>query len=301
MRNVIKIVSSVSSAALLLSGAAMAGAPVGFSLDSWSVSATGAIVSTCPAVPCSPLASGNGFEQTQFSIGGKTYIRTILAEGWSTTATTPQAPGSLKFTDENLVQIGVAGVAAAQGLISRTRIVDAGAVNPPPIPAIGNSSFLGESTIETGWGTGTVAGAGDPARTAEVAIRLDVSERPALVAGNIQGANDFLSKFAFTGYTNVAGLNVVDSLNMDQTIYLNGTTAASALTDRQRFVSSSKLAGAAPIQATPAAPGFKFAANTTTPATYLTWLATQPIQAVWVAQQVSNANSTSSGLSPFTV
>ena len=291
MRNVIKIVSSVSSAALLLSGAAMAAAPTGFALDAWTVSTTGAITATCPAGAvggCAPLASGTGFDQTQFVLGGRTYIRTILAEGWAATGAA-QAPGTLKFTDENLVQIGIAGVAAAQGLISKTHITEG------VTPAIATTGFLGDSTIRTGWGTGTVAGVADPTRLAEVAIVLNVSERPALAVGGVQGANDFLSKFAFGGYTNATGSNVIDSLVMDQTIFLN------ALADKQRFVSSTKTAGTAPAQVAPAAPGFKFAANTDVPATYLTWTPTQQIQAIWVAQSVSNAGSVPGVAGAFSV
>lgn len=285
MRNVIKIVSSVSSAALLLSGAAMAAGPAGYAIDSWTVSNTGFITANCPAtLVCSSLARGVGFEQIQFSSAGRTYIQTILAEGWSTTATGAQLPSTVKFTDENLVQIGVAGAVAAQGLISKTRIVDG------VVPAIAATGFLTESTIRTGWGTGTVAGVGDAARLAEVAIKLDVSERP---TGATTTANDFLSKFAFAGFTNVAGVNTVDDLEMDQTIFLNNVN------DKQRFVSSTKIASAAPAQATPAAPGFKFAANTDVPARYVTWAPTDRIQAIWVAQGVTGANSVASGSALF--
>ena len=285
MRNVIKIVSSVSSAALLLSGVAMAGAPTGYALDTWTVDQTGVVTATCPVGVgnCTLLAEGTGFKQEQFTLAGRTFIRTILAEGWAATGAA-QAPGTLKFTDENLVQIGVAGAVAAQGLISKTRVVD-GAV-----PALAVTGFLTESSIKTGWGTGTASGVGDPARKAEVGIILNVSERPVVVAPAVAGANDFLSKFAFTGFTNSLDANIAETLDMDQTVFLN------ALSDKQRFVSSTKVAGTTRVA--PAAPGFKFAANTNVPAEYITWTAADRLQAIWVAQSIQGAGQ-SAAVSPF--
>ena len=114
---------------------------------------------------------------------------------------------------------------------------------------------------------------------------------------NIDFENGTFSNWkAYRGGVSAAtGSNVIDSLVMDQTIFLN------ALADKQRFVSSTKTAGTAPAQVAPAAPGFKFAANTDVPATYLTWTPTQQIQAIWVAQSVSNAGSVPGVAGAFSV
>ncbi len=279
MRNVFKVASSVGSAALLLSGVAAAGGPTGYTADSWTVNSSGAVTATCPVASCAVLAEGTGFKQIQFSSGGKTYIQTILAEGWATGtgAGATQAPGTLKFTDENLVQIGVAGTTAVQGLISKTRIVDG------DVPALTKTGFSTTTDIATGWATGATAGVGSTVNKAEVGIKLDVSERP---VGATTTANDFLSTFAFTGATTVGGANVPLSLNMDQTVMLDSTT------DKQRFATTVKTAG------TLVAPtgGFKFA-GATDPAT-LTWAATDRLQAIWVAQSVTGAGN-GVGTAPF--
>ncbi len=269
MRNVFKIVSSVGSAALLLSGAAMAAAPAGYVADSWSVNSAGAVTATCPATACAVLAEGAGFRQVQFSSGGKTFIQTILAEGWAATGAT-QAPGTLKFTDENLVQIGVAGSVATQGLVSKTRIVDGAA------PALGVTGFGTTTGIATGWGTVSTG------NQAEVDINLSISERPVTATTT---ANDFLSTFGFTGATTTGGANVALSLGMDQTVMLGNTT------DKQRFATTIKTAAAASPTG-----GFKFAGNATQ--TPLSWLAGERLQSIWVAQSVTGAGN-GVGTAPF--
>lgn len=265
MRNVFKIVSSVGSAALLLSGAAMAAAPAGYSADNWTVNATGVVSATCPVASCTVLADGTGFKQIQFTSAGKTYIQTILAEGWTSGGGATQAPSGLKFTDENLVQIGVSGSPAVQGLVSKTRIVDGAA------PALGVTGFGTTTDIATGWGTVSTG------NQAEVGIDLDISERP---VGATTAANDFLSTFGFTGATTTGGANVAISLGMDQTVMLGN------ISDKQRFATTIKTAGAL---AAPAG-GFKFAGNTTDPST-ITWAATDRLQAIWVAQSVTGAGN----------
>jgi hypothetical protein len=271
MRNVFKVVGSVASAALLLSGAAMAAGPVGYAADGWTVNNTGVVSATCPVATCTVLAEGTGFKQIQFSSAGKTYIQTILAEGWASTGAA-QAPSGLTFTDENLVQIGVGGVAAVQGLLSKTRIVE----GAPPV--LGVTGFGTTTDIATGWGTVSTA------NKAEVSIDLDISERP---TGATTAANDFLSTFGFSGATTTGGTNVALSLDMDQTVMLD------SVTDKQRFATTIKTAGAL------AAPsgGFKFAGNTTDSAK-ISWAATDRLQAIWIAQSVTGAGN-GVGTAPF--
>ncbi len=271
MNNVFKVVGSVASAALLLSGAAMAAGPSGYTPDSWTVNNTGVVSATCPVTSCIVLAEGTGFKQIQFTSGSDTYIQTILAEGWASTGSA-QAPAGLSFTDENLVRIGAGGVAAAQGLLSKTRIVEGAP------PALGVSGFGTTTDIATGWGTVSTG------NKAEVSIDLDISERP---TGATTAANDFLSTFGFSGATTTGGTNVALSLDMDQTVMLD------SVTDKQRFATTIKTAGAL----TAPSGGFKFADNLTDSAT-ITWTATDRLQAIWVAQSVTGAGN-GVGTAPF--
>lgn len=138
MRNIIKAVTSIGSAALVLSGMATAGVPTTGSFDQWSVT-SGTIGATCPAgYTCGTAVTGDGFFQRQIvdtTSGGKTYFQTIITD---TGATATQANlGNLTFGDESFVQTG----STTGGILDKQRLKEVS----------GADTFGGSTSIQSGW------------------------------------------------------------------------------------------------------------------------------------------------------
>ena len=213
MNNVFKVVGSVASAALLLSGAAMAAPPQAF--GTWSVSSTGVI----SGAGCAGQVVGTGFLQCQMTIGGKTYIQTIIAEGFA--AAVPAAPADplsrLTFRSQDFVQIGTG---SSQGVASTVGIKDS-TTNPGTV-------FSTTADIMAGWATGN-------SNKSEATLTLNVD------APGSSTANDgFLSNFNVTAITDSTNVNKITELGLGQTVELGGTG-----TDRQRFELRQELANPA--------------------------------------------------------
>ena len=142
-----KIFLTAGSAALIVSGAAMADPPANF--DVWSVSSgtvafgdydTGtAGTQTCPAgYTCGTPVTGSGFLQRQLVDGsGNQYFQTIVAPEGAT-----GAPAALAFADESFVRVGVTGVSGKQRAVDST-------VSGSETTAVNTSTIL-----NSGWASG---------------------------------------------------------------------------------------------------------------------------------------------------
>ncbi len=269
MRNVLKALSSAGSLALVLSGTAMAGgAPGGF--DNWSVNSSGVVAATCPTgYTCADVVTGAGFLQQEVAsntVGGPRYIRTMIGEGYSATNTTP---ASLTFAAEDFVQMG----GTAQGLASKMGIKE-GVLSPTGTAAASiDTGFGAGATILTGWGVNNTA------NSAEAVLTLGLSDKG--TTNTAAEGNEFLTNFSVTTNTLAAGgANVTSALAVDQTLYVGGTAATA---DRQRFFTTIKDAAAAQT-------AFKFATNTTDPAT-LAYAVGDKIQVVWTGQDITGVGA----------
>ncbi|TPW11318.1 MAG: hypothetical protein FD130_2005, partial [Halothiobacillaceae bacterium] len=104
LRKTVTAMSSAGSLALILSGTAMAAPPTGFNtLGQWNVDTSGVVSATCPATfTCVTVANGNGFLQQEVTSGsGTRYVRTLIGEGFASTATTDIT--RLTFASEDYV------------------------------------------------------------------------------------------------------------------------------------------------------------------------------------------------------
>lgn len=143
MKRFLKAVTSVGSAALVLSSVAVA-APPGF--GQWTVvsgNVTSEGTAGCPATyTCGGAITGAGFFQRQLrDAAGKTYFQTIVTE------TDANVGGSetiedLAFYDESFVQV-VFGGAGINGIADKQRVRDV--VGGP------EKTFSTGTTINTGW------------------------------------------------------------------------------------------------------------------------------------------------------
>lgn len=285
LRKAVTAMSSAGSLALILSGTAMAAPPTTF--DNWSVGSTSAgivtantgICATGSGFTCTTVADGAGFLQQEVvsnAVGGPRYVRTLIAEGFVTAAGNF---ANLTFASEDFVQLG-----GAQGLASKMTIRE-GTVSPTGTGAGSvTSGFSSSAQILTGWATNSVA------NKVEAVLGLGLSDWGAdpdgagVLTAAAAGGDEFLTSFSVTANTLASnGSNVTAALGVDQTVYVGGPTATA---DRQRFVTLIEDAATAQT-------AFKFAANTTDPAT-LAWVAgatPDKIQVVWAGQNIGGAGA----------
>lgn len=253
MRNVFKVVGSVASAALLLSGAATAAPPQPF--GTWSVSSTGVI----SGAGCAGQVVGTGFLQCQMVIGNKTYIQTIIAEGFAAPLpTTGSALDRLTFRSQDFVQIGTG---SSQGVASTVGIKDS-TTNPGTI-------FSTTADIMAGWATSTTA------NKSEATLTLNVD------APGSSTANDgFLSNFNVTAITDSTNVNKITTLGLGQTVELGGTG-----TDRQRFELRQETAN-------PAITSYTVGGITTNPlGGVLNAALNAPLRGLWIGQTVTGTDN----------
>lgn len=271
LRKVVTGMSSAGSLALILSGAAMAAPPTGFNvLGQWAVSTTGAVTTTCPTgFTCATVADGAGFLQQEVTnaSGSLRYVRTLIGEGFASTATTDIT--RLTFASEDYVQLGGAG-----GLASAMRIKE----GTPPSTGMTTAA----ASVTTGFSSSAqiLAGASmvaSAANKSEAILGLALYDTGAALTA---GGDEFLTSFSVTANTTTTGVNVTNALGIDQIAYVGGTTA---LNDRQRFVTLIE-------DAVTAQTAFKFAANTTD-ATTLAWALNDKIQVVWAGQDIGGAGA----------
>ena len=251
MSKAFKTASSIGAVALVLSGAAMAAAPLpggtnGF--DQWAV-ASGTVTvdlgggSTCPAGwTCSPAVSGDGFYQRQIADGsGNTYFQTIITDKGVT-----GSPGGLTFSDENFVKTGNAG-----------GLADKSAISDETITGNLTETFSTSTELNTGWAA--------PAGGDEVKIYQGI------VANDTTAlAEDFRTDFwlAQLGAAGVNGklMRITSDVDID--------VAASSSQD---FVLVERN-GTAYVNAD----------NATVDSTTVSWLAGENIKGIYVGQDMSS-------------
>ncbi len=280
MRKLHKVTTAMGSAgslALILSGAAMAAPPAGFNtLGQWNVSTAGAVSATCPTgFTCATVADGSGFlqqEVTSNTAGGPRYFRTLIGEGFASTATTDIT--RLTFASEDYVQLGGAG-GLASALTIKEGTLSAAGTAPGSIGTGFSSSaqiLAGASMVANG------------ANRAESILSLSLSDQGAdpdgagALTAAAAGGDEFLTDFSVMANTTTGGANVTAALGLGQTLYVGG---ANAVNDKQRFVTFIE-------DAVTAQTAFKFANNVTDPAT-LAWAIGNKIQVVWAGQDIAGA------------
>lgn len=215
MRRALKVASSLGSAALILSGAAMAAGPIPF--DNWSVQ-NGSILSADGSTPlgdqpcpegfvCAAPMTDNGFFQREITRNsdGVRFFQTIVTDlGASGNPTS----NTLSFADENYVRINPPGAqVVVSGLADRQQVADA------------PNGFATTARINVGW----ASEAGSP----DVVITQDVSEPNAATVGE------------FTSHFDIAtGGTAGTAINIDQNVELTQDPGSAAPEDRefQRFV-----------------------------------------------------------------
>lgn len=250
----------------------MAAPPAGFNTGDagWSVDTAGTVVGVCPSGGvCVTVANGAGFLQQEVTIGAARYVRTLIGEGYDATGT---GLARLTFASEDYVLLGGTG-----GLASAMTIKEG------QVPGTGMATLAG--SVTTGFSSTAQVLSGS------MAINPGTNKSEAILglalydtgAGAGAGGDEFLTSFSVTANTTTAGVNVTDSLAIDQIAYVGGASAAS---DRQRFVTLVETA----VTTQPASPGFKFAANTTD-STTLAWAAGDKIQVVWAGQDIGGAGA----------
>ena len=271
MRNILKVVGSAGSVALLLSGAAMAAAPP---FVAWTVNKAGSITGS----PCGAGAIiGNGFIQCTLQIGGIEHIATIIAEpvgGFvaGDLAVVPRA--DLAFHSQDLVRIGAG--AGAGGLASTMGIKDT-------LTNVG-TTFGTTAEVLTGWAAAHVS----PLLKSRATLTLDLA-----APGAANTNNGFLSTFSVTADSLVSAplVNVATALSIGQTVGLEGGALS---IDRQRFVLRNQPVVAPGITAYTIAGGAA-TNNTLTVAVPAAGVTPPTIQGLWIGQSLGTTTATPIG------
>ena len=267
MRNSIKAVCAVGSAALIISSSAMAqievptlGVDFGqltLTMDDDGVGGCAEAVNNAghTGAKCNTLATGSGFIQRQIDVGGLTYIQTVINDGEG-------------FESEDFIQIKFGNTGAGiNGVASRLTLTDGdvvGTTTKEVNTAAGKAGFVAESTVFSGWAH-TTGLAGDSAAV----IRVDVGD-------NTDSNNEFLALFEVdTEFVDATGLNTINSMKADQTVMLGKTT------DLQRFYTEIKAASTTVANTSP----YEMTANAVGDVSFN---AGEMIQFVWVGQTIDN-------------
>lgn len=261
MSKAFKTASSLGAAALVLSGAAMAAAPMADGFDKWDVTGgtitpttAGGVGDNCPATwTCSAAVTGDGFYQRQISDGsGNDYFQTIITDKGVS-----GSPGALTFSDESYVKTGNVG-----GLADKSQILESTTTGGV------TEDFIASTELATGWANGT----GDPADDV-----TRIYQRISAVNGTTTtGGEDFYSDFWLDQVGNQGStgrhMRIAGSVDI---VEQDGATAASV----QDFVLVD-LTGT----------GFVAAGGTADLGAdgSITWVAGDNIKAIWVGQDMSN-------------
>ena len=275
MRNILKVVGSAGSVALLLSGAAMAAAPP---FVAWTVNKSGAITGS----PCGAGAIvGNGFIQCSVTlgavagVGGIEHIVTIIAEpvnGFVAGDLTVVPRADLAFHSQDLVRIGAG--AGAGGVASTMGIKDT-VTNP-------GTAFGTTAEILTGWAATHVS----PLLKSRATLTLDLA-----APGTVN--NGFLSNFSVTADSLLATptRNEATALVIGQTVQLEGGVLS---IDRQRFVLRNQPVVGVITNYTIAG-GAAGPANVLTVAAPAAGAAIPTIQGLWIGQSLGTTTTSPIG------
>ncbi len=219
MRRAYQFALTAGSAALIVSGAAMAAPPTTNGFDQWSVSNGDITINDtsgpggCPAgaTSCGTPIQDNGFFQQQVEVGGVTYFKTIITDLDATGTPIPSAPagtiptipaGSLTFSDENYVAQSVGGVSNS-GIAGKQQLYEEQTTG---------DEFFTSNNLAVGWAQG-------PGEA-----QVDVSQ----IVRNQDPGNEFNTAFRFAD----------GDLNINQEVVLTAGT-----TDKQVFDLRQKISG----------------------------------------------------------
>lgn len=265
MNKFVKIITTAGSAALIMSGTAMADPPANF--DVWSVSSGNisfgdydsgtAGTQTCPAgFTCGTPVTGSGFLQRQVvnNVSGAQYFQTIVAPEGAT-----GAPSALVFADETFVRVGVSGVSGKQHALDSS------------VSGIETTDVSTSTMLNSGWASGGVF------------KDLQISQSITLTNNKATTPEVTL----YNGFTfNQNGTNAAPTgkfLDVTQGVLIEGDANIANNTgdDVQKFVmrqASGNLNGAAHVLGAPVLlPG-----NSSD----LAWAATDNVKVIWVGQQM---------------
>jgi hypothetical protein len=254
MRKALKVVSTIGSAALILSaGSAMAQINnIGVDFGTLSVE-SGSGTQCITGATCTVIAgggAGEGFIQRQIDTASGSFIQTIIDD---------TAGG---FASEDFVQMATGG-GSTPGIASQLTITEG-----TPTTNLGGtvtSGFETTSTILAGWANAANNGGGE---VSNVQVDLFVSDAG---AANDAFASAFSVNTDFDAANPAAG-NTVNSMQAEQVGFL-GTA-----NDKQHFFTEIK-----PADATGTA---ELDGN---PATSVTWGTGDEVQIVWIGQAMPDA------------
>lgn len=250
MRRAIKFALTMGSAALIVSGATMAGPPIAY--DQWQAVDGDIVSGTDPnaAVPCAPgytcvtgVAALGFLQRTVTATDGTQYFQTIITDENAT-----GAPGVLPFSDESFVRSG----SSVGGIAGKQRVTDLGVTNPGQ-----NLTTLNE--LNMGWAQQVGASAN----------QLDLSQTLT------EDAVGFSTAFRFFRLPGVGTFN--EGLEINQSVLLpsvDPNSPTDPLNPDKQVFTLRQLQASAPGSATlPGAPN-------------LTWVANDRIKAIWVGQNM---------------
>lgn len=265
MNKFVKIITTAGSAALIMSGTAMADPPANF--DVWSVSSGNisfgdydggtAGTQTCPAgYTCGTPVTGSGFLQRQVvnNTSGVQYFQTIVAPEGAT-----GAPAALVFADETFVRVGATGVSGKQHALDSS------------VSGIETTDVSTSTMLNSGWASGGVF------------KDLQISQSITLTNNKATTPEVTL----YNGFTfNQNGTNAAPTgkfLDVTQGVLIEGdaTIANNTGDDVQKFVmrqASGNLNGAAHVLGSPVL--------LTGNGGDVAWSATDDVKVIWVGQQM---------------
>lgn len=247
MRRAIKFALTMGSAALIVSGATMAGPPIAY--DQWRA-VDGAIVSNNPnviePVPCAEgyacvtSVEAQGFlQRTVTAEDGTQYFQTIITD-----VNANGAANTLPFSDESFVRSG----STRGGIAGRQRVTDLGVTNE-------NQNLTTLNELNMGWAQEIGA----------TANQLDVSQT--LTEGSV-----FSTAFRFFRLPGDGTFN--EGLEINQSVELPSVDPnAPSDGDKQVFTLRQLQASA------PGSASLEGSPN-------LTWVANDRIKAIWVGQNM---------------
>lgn len=273
MRSAIKAALSLSvgSTALILSGVAFGQGNTGvggINFGDFGLTATcNSTSGPAGADPgtCKVIASGAGFVQRQFAVGGKTFIQTVQDDNG--------LPNSSGFKSEDYVRlnIGASGAPAGTNVPGISSKLDIA----PLVPTTGAGAgevFKTSSMIKSGWAvsdTNCATAGGACVTDADITLNLAKT-------GTTGNADDFKSDFAVVTRFDKQNpnINVISKLRVDQTVNLGSAS------EKQVFATQIATAPADGTLAFGSVPGSKGGFGT------VAWTGGQMLQATYVGQAI---------------
>ncbi|MCF6322846.1 MAG: hypothetical protein L3J89_00740 [Gammaproteobacteria bacterium] len=231
IRNIVRGLALVgATAALLPIGSAMAGGP-GFDGIQVNAGSTGTLSGCAAGAVCVPLVTGEGFLQQEVTIGGNTFIQTIIVDPLSSNASTALDVSGLAFSDMTFIQMS----GANNGIKAMQRLRD----DPTILNPADTSGNLFESTTQLligTWAQGTDHG--DDANLKITQSFRDNSNTGIAIGatGATETADDFVNEFTLDVNLDSSGEQTGKRMDMLQDVGMSDPGATVVGDDFQRFV-----------------------------------------------------------------